>query len=189
MGEDPVVVDFGPKHLASNGTDEKRDWFYTATLSAHAAASTTLPLSLDAGPTAALSAGLSGSYAKHSASTIEGADFSDHEHKEPNIVNFWLREDERQKSRVPLDFDCAVVVKYQAAFEATVDVKVGPVFDLLATPWMAEDPVVFEPGLEYGERIREEQSLVDFATLTVEEWRRMVTPDLKFSEALNNQTQ
>lgn len=169
-------MDFGPKHLVSNGTDESRTWWYTATLSART--STALPVSIDSSPS--LSLGHSTSYPKHTAVAIEGADFSDHDHTEPNIVKFWLREDEKQKSRVPLDFDCAVIVKYPGgSFEATVDVKVGPVFDLLATPWMAEDPVIFEPGMDYGEGVREGQ-VVDFSTLTVEEWRKMVTPDLKF---------
>ncbi|KAF2163916.1 hypothetical protein M409DRAFT_57027 [Zasmidium cellare ATCC 36951] len=185
-GEDPVVVDYGPKRLVSNGTDERRDWWCSATLSATAST----PVAITPSASASLSAGQTSSYTHHTATEISGAEFTDHAHSEPTIVKFWLREDERQKSRIPLEFACAVVVKYAGGggpFQATVDVKVGPVFDLLATPWGPESPVVLEPGVEFGEGVGLGQGqVVDFARLGAEEWRDLVAPDWGVSEMLSD---
>lgn len=172
-GEDPIVLDYGPKRLVSNGTDEKRDWWYSATLSA--TNSTAVAIT----PTASVSAGQSGSHQHRFATEVSSAGFTDRDHREPNIVKFWLREDERQKSRIPLEFDCAVIVKYSGGpFQATVEVKVGPVSDLLATPWTPESPAMFEPGVGYGEQVKAGQ-IVDFAKLGPEEWRDLIASDLK----------
>ncbi|KAK4499397.1 hypothetical protein PRZ48_009911 [Zasmidium cellare] len=172
----PVVVDYGPKRLVSNGTDERREWSCTATLSSTALS----PVSLS------LSASQSSSHTHHTATEISAAEFSDHGHSEANIVKFWLREDERQKSGIPLEFDCAVVVRYSGApVRVGVDVKVGPVFDLLATPWGPGDEVLLEPGVEYGEEVGKGE-VVDFAELGSEDWGVLVAPGLGVSEMIHD---
>lgn len=75
------------------------------------------------------------------------------------------REDPRQTDGLPLQFDAAVIVKYNCPFSAAVDVKIGPVFYLLARPYPAAEPVRFQPGIEYGDSIRD--GVVDFESLTV----------------------
>lgn len=42
-------------------------------------------------PTPSLSAGISGTYGRRFIASVDGADFSDHDHTEPNITRFWLR--------------------------------------------------------------------------------------------------
>jgi hypothetical protein len=57
-----------------------------------------------------------------------------------------------------------------------VDVKMGPGLDLVVRPWTRADPVLLEPGYEFGEKVREGEAGVNFDRLTVDEWRSLVTP-------------
>lgn len=169
-GPDPEVVDFGPKHLVTgnNGTEEKREWHLSANLPA---------VTLGAIPVLGLSGGVSRTYGKRYASSVEGASIPSHGHTAPDMVRFWIREDAKQKEGLPLEFDCAVVVTFAApaSFRATVSVKAGAVFDMLAQPWSEAEPVLFQHGIELGELIgKAKMGIVDFATLDVRDWGRMV---------------
>jgi hypothetical protein len=111
------------------------------------------------------------------ASYLGGSDWGDRKHRLPNCAKFWLREDEKQTPGVPLELLVAIVFRCRGPSQAMVDVRVDSVFQLLAWPWTKDDPVLLEPGVEYGDIIREGSA--DFSTLTQEEWRQLVTPDLK----------
>ncbi|CAK4023852.1 Hypothetical predicted protein [Lecanosticta acicola] len=179
----PVVVDYGPKHLSSAGTDGQRNWWYNATLSASANGMVPVPV----GPSISMGGG--GSHGKHTAVTVEGADFAAHGQQEANIAKFWLREDEQRQDGVPCDFECAVIVKWTDSFEAQIDVKVGPLFDWLASPWPSSSPIIIQRGVDYGEPIRATPAVdMDFSTLTLEEWRKLVTPQLDFTQTLHRES-
>ncbi|PPJ58589.1 hypothetical protein CBER1_11393 [Cercospora berteroae] len=169
-GQDPEVVDFGPKHLVTgnNGTEEKREWHLSANLPA---------VTLGAIPVLGLSAGVSRTYEKRYASSVEGASVPSHGHTAPDMVRFWIREDAKQKEGLPLEFDCAAVVTFAApaSFRATVGVKAGAVFDMLAQPWSEAEPVLFQHGVELGEPVgKARMGMIDFAALDVQDWGRMV---------------
>lgn len=168
--EDPEVVDFGPKHVASGGgTDKIRDCQLSASLPI-------APISLMPG----IQAGLPRSSGKHSTSLpshVDATSLPSHGHTTCDTVRFWIREDAKQKDGLLLDFDCAVVVTYDApaSFEAVVDVKAGPVFAMLAQPWGDAEPIVFQHGEELGEPVRGGSvGVVDFADLTVSDWAEIV---------------
>lgn len=174
--DDPVVVDYGPKRLRSSlGADEKREWHLTATLAAG------LPTPIDVLPMPGISASTSRSWEEHHAASVEASDFPSRDHTRPDGVRFWLRENDKQRGGLPIDFYCAAIVKYTTAFQASVHVKAGPVFDIFARPWTITDPILFEPGVEFG--LEENGPSVDggskdFAALSPGQWRKLVTPDL-----------
>ncbi|KAI5366711.1 hypothetical protein Slin14017_G043510 [Septoria linicola] len=130
VGADPELVDFGPKHLSSAGTSEKRGWHISAQLAA------SLPVAPIVPTTPALSAGFSRSYDRHYASSVDAAAFASHGHTAPDTLRFWIREDTKQKDGLPLEFGCAAIVTYAApsSFQATVEVKTGLMFDMFAQP-------------------------------------------------------
>ena len=170
VAEDPEVVDFGPKHVTSGGTDERREWHVSAQLSA---SSPIAPISLTPG----IQAGMSRSYDKHYVSSVDATSLPSHGHTTSDTVRYWIREDAKQKDGLPLEFDCAVVVTYDApaSFEAVVDVKAGPLFDMLAQPWGDAEPIVFQHGEDMGEPVRGDTvGAVDFADLTAQDWAEIV---------------
>lgn len=77
-----------------------------------------------------------------------------------------------------------MIVKYTDSFDVLAEVKVGPVFDWLASPWPSSSPIHVQRGLDYGEPIRMAPAF-DFATLTAEDWSKLVTPDLQFGQDLH----
>ena len=88
-----------------------------------------------------------------------------------------MKENWKQESGIPEELDVVVVVAYGGPFQTTVDVGSNMVFDLFASPWIKDDPVLFEPGVEHGETIASHAN-PDFLALTSAEWQRMVTPNL-----------
>jgi hypothetical protein len=170
-GADPVVVDYGPKKLQSIGTLEDRTWHYLATLSAKANVGP-----VEVGPEA--ETGAEGRYTRHYAAVVESDDWGNRKHPQPNCIKYWLSEDKRQKFGVPLELHIAAVVTHSGPFQATVNVHADNIFHILAWPWTQDDPVLFEPGVPHGDQIRH-ISRFDFSTLTVDEWRQIVTPDLE----------
>ncbi|KAF2217851.1 hypothetical protein CERZMDRAFT_80514 [Cercospora zeae-maydis SCOH1-5] len=178
---DPEIVDFGPKHLVTSssgstssthhGTEEKREWHLSANLPA---------IPLGSIPGLGFSAGISRSYEKRYASSVEAASVPSHGHVVPDTARFWIREDGKQREGLPLEFDCAVIVTYAApaSFRATVSVKAGAVFDMLAQPWSEAEPVLFQHGVELGEEIgKATMGSVDFATLDARDWGELIGAD------------
>lgn len=166
---DPVVLDYGPKHLQAPETLEDRTWHYLVTLSAQANVG---PMQM--GPEAEV--GTEGKFTRHYAASVEADDWGNRAHRRPNCVKLWLSEDKKQKKGVPLELHLAIIVTCPGPMQATVRVHADNLFHLLAWPWSADDPILLEPGVEHGEKIRGGD--FDFSDLTSEEWRQMVTPDL-----------
>lgn len=171
--DDPVVVVYGPKYLRSRGTVEKRDWHYTASLSATAGVQGVF----EAGP--AIEFGPRGTYSRQYAAVVESDDWGNRKHRRPNCVKIWMREDEKQEDGIPLELNAAIVVQTNRSCQASVSIKVDSIFNLIARPWSRDDPLLLEPGVNFGPPIRQTPKL-DFSTITSEEWRQLVTPDLRF---------
>ncbi|KPI45467.1 uncharacterized protein AB675_533 [Cyphellophora attinorum] len=167
---DPKLLEYGPKYLQSNGTIENRTWNYVATLSANATLG-----SAEVGPQLELGAG--GSFSKNFAAEVEVDDWGNGNHQRPNCLRVWMREDKKQESGIPQELHLTAIVSSSGAMQATVQVRANNIFHLLAWPWSARDPVLLQPGVEYGDKIRDVD--FDFSALTSDEWRRMVTPDLE----------
>ena len=172
---DPAVLQYGPKKLQSTGTTEAHGWHYTASLSANVGVGPA-----QAGPT--LEFGRHGIHNRQYAAMIESDDWGNRRHRRPNCVKIWLREDEKQKDGIPLELLASVVVQTDRPFQANVSVKVDSIFNLVAWPWSKDDPLLLQPGVNFGTPIRETTTATDFSSLTVEEWRQLVTPDLNFRQ-------
>ncbi|KAK4112885.1 hypothetical protein N656DRAFT_779105 [Canariomyces notabilis] len=170
---DPAVLRYGPKFLRSTGTLEQRGWHYTASLSASAGLAV-----VEAGP--AVEFGRSSFYARQYAAVVESDDWGNRKHRRPNCVKIWMREDDRQEGGIPLELLAAVVVQTDRSFQANVSVRVDSIFNLVAWPWSKDDPLLLEPGVNFGQPLRQGTSNLDFSTITAEEWRQLVTPDLHF---------
>ena len=167
---DPIVLSYGPKHLRSTETSEDRSWHYLVTLSAKATAGP-----MEIGPEA--EAGAKGKFTKHYASLVDADDWGDRAHRRPNCVRVWASEDKRQKKGLPMELFVTTITTCPGPMKATVRVQADNIFHLLAWPWSKDDPILLQPGITYGEKIREVD--FDYSELTSEEWRRMVTPDLQ----------
>ena len=170
--EDPVIVDYGPKKLESTGTDENRKRHLSATFSAKASFGP-----IEIGPD--FSVGRDSEYVRHSAAIVETDDWGDRKHRRPNCVKCWLKEDQKGEAGLPLELRVAVIVAHDGPMQATVDVRAGHLFHLLAWPWTGDDPVLLQPGISHGEFASFTSSL-EFSDLTQDDWRRLVTPDLQF---------
>jgi hypothetical protein len=79
----------------------------------------------------------------------------------------------------PIDFHTAVIVaapfQGRRPVQAVVDVKCGVVGELSARPWDADDPVSVVEGMEIGESVR----LGDFAEMEDGEWEGLLERDRK----------
>ncbi|KAK4225995.1 hypothetical protein QBC38DRAFT_240715 [Podospora fimiseda] len=178
--DDPAVLRYGPKRLQSVGTTATESWQYTIELSATVGIGP-----VQAGPTVEF--GRQIIYDRHYAETIESDDWGNRRHSRPNCVRIWLREDEKQKDGIPLELLACVVVETTArSFQANVSVKVDSFFNLIAWPWSKDDPLLLEPGVNFGTPIREKTGETDFSSLTADEWRQLVTPDLHFRHEIVN---
>ena len=169
--DDPAVLRYGPKYLRSTGTAEQVGRHYTASLSA----------SLGQGLVAiepGIEIGRSSSYTRQYAAEVESDDWGSRKHRRPNCVKIWMREDDKQEQGVPLELLAAVVVQIGGPFQAKVSIKVDSIFNLIAWPWSKDDPLLLEPGVRFGPSLRGSEPDVDFSTITPEEWRLLVTPDL-----------
>ncbi|KAK1759105.1 hypothetical protein QBC47DRAFT_371074 [Echria macrotheca] len=170
-GDDPAVLRYGPKYLRSTGTAEQVGWHYTASLSASPGLG---PVSIEPG----IEIGRSGSYTRQYAAEVESDDWGSRKHRKPNCVKIWMREDDKQEQGIPLELLAAVVVEAGGPFQAKVSIKVDTVFNLIAWPWSKDDPLLLEPGVNFGPSLRSSEPEIDFSTITSEEWRLLVTPDL-----------
>ena len=170
--DDPVIVDYGPKKLESTGTDESRTRHLSATFSAKA---TFGPIEI--GPE--LSTGSDTEYVRHFAAMVETDDWGDRKHRRPNCVKAWLKEDQKQEAGLPLELRVAIIVAHSGPMQATVDVRAGHLFHLLAWPWTGDDPILLQPGISHGEFAGSCPSS-EFSGLTQDNWRRLVTPNLEF---------
>lgn len=173
--DDPAVLRYGPKRLQSTGTSEERDWGFSVSLSANAGVGP-----VQAGPTLELARG--GSFKREYAAIVESDDWGNRKHTRPNCVKIWLSEDEKQKDGVPLELLAAVIVDTNRPFQATVSIKVDFIFNFLARPWSKDDPLFLQPGVGFGPALRP-TPMPDFSTMTTEEWRQLVTPDLHLKQS------
>ncbi|KAI1378963.1 hypothetical protein F4677DRAFT_354104 [Hypoxylon crocopeplum] len=171
---DPRVLKYGPKRLQSTGTPEDRSWHCNVALSASAGGA---PLPIQGGPT--LEFGNESNYTRQYAAEIESDDWGNRKHRYPNCLKIWMREDQKQKKGIPLELLAAVVVQTSGPFQAYVNVKVDSIFNLVAWPWSKDDALLLQPGVDFGAPLRT-PSAFDFSTLTLDEWRQLVTPDLHF---------
>ena len=167
---DPIVVNFGPKRLLGQKTEEDRRWLYVGEFEAKANIG---PFSV--GPN--LRAESEGSFTKTYMEVVKANEWGDKSHKYPNTVKYWLKENKRQEGGIPDQINATIVVIYEGPFQAVVDVSSTAIFDLLARPWTKDDPVLFEPGVEEGPPVRDNRDS-EFSTLNEEDWRRIVTSSL-----------
>ena len=167
---DPIVVNFGPKRLLGQKTEEDRRWLYVGEFEAKANIGP-----FEVGPN--LRAESEGSFTRTYMEVIKANKWGDKSHKYPNIVKYWLKENKRQEGGIPAQLNATVVVTYEGPFQAIVDVSSTAVFDLLARPWTKDDPVLFEPGVEEGSPVCDNRDS-EFSTLNEEIWRRIVTSGL-----------
>ena len=167
---DPIVVNFGPKRLLGQKTEEDRRWLYAGAFEAK-----TNIGPFEVGPN--LRAESEGSFIRTYTEVIKATDWGDENHRHPNTVKYWLKENKRQKGGIPDRLNATVVVIYDSPFQAVVDVSSTAIFDLLARPWTKDDPVLFEPGVEEGLPVRATRDS-EFSTLNEEDWKRIVTSSL-----------
>jgi hypothetical protein len=167
---DPVVVNYGPKKLLGKKTEEERSWHYGGSFAAQISVG---PVQI--GPDGDMS--VDGSFTRTYQEVVTSHEWGDSKHREANCVKYFMKENRKQESGIPEELDAVVVVAYGGSFQATVDVGSNVVFDLFASPWTKDDPVLFEPGVEHGEPVISHAS-PDFSALTPAEWQRMVTPNL-----------
>lgn len=170
---DPRVVDYGPKSLRAKPTEEDRTWWYDINFSAKAPAG---PVSLGPG----VNGGKNGKFARKYAAEVTIDDWSPRTHRFPNCVKCYLKEDPKQADGVPCELNMAVIIQASGPCQATVVVRAGNIFNLLATPWTRDDPVLLKPGVNYGTQVCGATAM-DFQSLTKEDWKNLVTPDLEFS--------
>ena len=166
--DDPKIRQYGPKTLQSTGTPESRSSHFMVTLSASAGGQGGLALEL----------GREGNYTRQYAAKIESDDWGNRKHRHPNCLRIWMREDEKQENGIPLELLAAVVVQTSSPFQAYINVKVDSIFNLIAWPWSKDEPLLLQPGVGYGTPVRT-TSPIDFSTLTPDDWRQLVTPDLQ----------
>jgi hypothetical protein len=167
---DPIILNYGPKLLQSKETPEDRTWHYLVTLSAKATVGPT-----EIGPQ--VETGTEGKFTRHYAASVVANDWGNRAHRRPNCVRLWFSEDKRQEKGIPPELYVTTIVTCPGPIQATVQVHADYIFHLLAWPWSADDPILLQPGVTYGKKIREGD--FDFSDLTSDEWRRMVTPDLE----------
>ena len=167
---DPIVVNFGPKRLLGQKTEEDRRWLYAGEFEAK----------INIGPFQVgpnLRAESEGSFTRTYTEVIKAKEWGDRNHKHPNTVKYLLKENKRQEGGIPDHLNATVVVIYDSPFQAVVDVSSTAIFDLLARPWTKDDPVLFEPGVEEGLPVRDNRDS-EFSTLNEEDWKRIVTSSL-----------
>lgn len=167
---DPIIKNFGPRHLLGQKTEEARRWLYVGEFAAKVNVGP-----VEIGPD--LRAESEGFYTKGYQEIVKAIDWGDTKHKYPNTLKYWLKENKRQKGGIPGQFDAAIVVVYDGPFQAVVDVSSTLMFDFLAQPWTKDDPVLFEPGVEHGKPVRSNGDS-EFSTLGKEDWMRVVTSNL-----------
>ena len=167
---DPIVVNYGPKRLLGQKTEENRRWLYAGEFEAKASIGP-----FEVGPT--LRAESEGFFTRTYMEVIKANSWGDKSHKCPNTVKYWLKENKRQQGGIPEQLNATIVVIYEGPFQAVVDVSSTVIFDILAQPWTKDDPVLFEPGIEVGPPVRDSRDS-EFSTLNEEDWRRIVTSNL-----------
>ncbi|KAH6659446.1 hypothetical protein BKA67DRAFT_544447 [Truncatella angustata] len=170
--QDPEVFEYGPKYLTAAETSEERSWHLNASFSSKAKVG-----AFESGPE--VESGKAGTYTRNYAAKIESDDYGNRKHKKPNCVKTWLAENEKQKGGVPTELYTAIVVGHRGRpAQVTISIRADYVFNMLAMPWTKDDPLLLEHGVAFGNTIGDGSPL-DFATLSVEQWQELVTPDLQ----------
>ncbi|KAI9774564.1 MAG: hypothetical protein M1840_002813 [Geoglossum simile] len=167
QGEDPAVLNFGPRTIVGEKTIENRLWCYELVMPCHI---NVWPLDIGLEPTVRRES----EFDRQHFMEIRGNLYGDRKHQRPNCVRWTVKENSKQRSGIPDLLRCTAIVKYTDAFQVVVKVSSDAIFHVLAYPWTKDDPVLIEAGNSFGASVRDNGDS-DFSTLTNDEWAKIVS--------------
>ncbi|KAJ8604617.1 hypothetical protein MRB53_041715 [Persea americana] len=168
---EPEIVNYGPKHLLGRRTAAEVTWSFSGSFSLHFAAGP-----FEMGPEVELTR--EETFERGYRETVKCfAIKNPRASRTVNQLNCFLDENRKDEDGILEELYQSVVVRHRGPFKAEVEIGTNIMFSLFARPWTADHPVLFQPGVPWGPRVRDDEAM-DFAQLTAKEWERLVTSKL-----------
>ncbi|KAK5746898.1 hypothetical protein LTR17_000529 [Elasticomyces elasticus] len=137
---DPIVCVYSPSHVRGTPTEDEIEthWEIAARCSVNVG-----PVSV--GPEA--SRGGSSRMKVEHAVEIAGEDMPEGDKDYPNTVIFSIDENEKVTKGIPKELYFGIVVQHEGLLQAEI---LSSIRDATALPWTKDDPIILQPGKEFG---------------------------------------